>query len=115
MTKSEIIHELATLANYIQYKNPTVEETVGFIDAIRNKIEQEEVDFVNHPPHYTQGSIECIQAMESAYGKEAVMNYCACNAFKYQWRFNNKNGEEDIKKCQWYQNKYLELKHELDE
>lgn len=67
-------------------------------------------DPVNNPSHYTGGSVECIDAMIAAYGKEAVANFCMCNAFKYQWRFDKKNGTEDIKKAQWYQNKFLELK-----
>ena len=36
------------------------------------KMEQE-IDNVTHPPHYTQGGIECIDAMEAAYGTEAVI------------------------------------------
>lgn len=71
------------------------------------------MDNVNHPLHYTQGGIECIDAMESAYGTEAVIHFCMCNAFKYQWRFNKKNKEEDIRKCQWYQNKMLELENKI--
>ena len=74
----------------------------------------EQHDAVNHPSHYASGKIECIDAMEAAYGTEAVMHFCQCNAFKYQWRFNKKNGEEDIKKAQWYQNKYLELQNKLE-
>ena len=72
-------------------------------------------DVVNNPKHYASGSIECIDAMESAYGTEAVMWFCAGNAFKYQWRFEKKNGVEDLKKAQWYQNKYMELKNKLEE
>lgn len=68
-----------------------------------------EKSVVTHPSHYTQGSIECIDAMLSAYGKEAVMNFCQCNAFKYLWRFNRKNKIEDLNKAQWYINKYIEL------
>lgn len=66
-------------------------------------------DNVNKPSHYTSGNIECIDAMISAYGKEDVKAFCKCNAFKYQWRFDKKNGTEDLKKAQWYQNKYIEL------
>ena len=40
-------------------------------------------DNVNHPSHYTQGGIECSDAMESAYGTEADIMFCMCNAFKY--------------------------------
>lgn len=68
-------------------------------------------DVVNHPSHYASSSIECIDAMIAAYGKEAVMHFCQCNAFKYQWRFNKKNGVEDLKKAEWYNNKYIELKN----
>lgn len=71
-------------------------------------------DNVNHPYHYTSGGIECIDAMEAAYGTEVVMHFCQGNAFKYQWRFDKKNGEEDIKKAQWYQKKYLELQNKLE-
>ena len=63
-----------------------------------------------NPDHYKNNtSIECIDAMVAAYGKEDVMAFCKCNAFKYIWRFKDKNNIEDIKKAQWYQNKYIEL------
>lgn len=66
-------------------------------------------DKVIHPDHYNQGEIECIDAMISAYGVEAVKSFCLCNAFKYVWRTRDKNGEEDIKKAQWYLLKYNQL------
>lgn len=63
------------------------------------------VDNVNHPSHYEGNtSLECIECMVLAMGKEAVYNFCLCNAFKYLWRYKNKNGEEDIKKANWYLN-----------
>ena len=63
-------------------------------------------DMVNHPEHYADScSLECIEAMELAYGSDAVCWFCICNAFKYLWRYKNKNGEEDIKKAKWYYNK----------
>lgn len=66
-------------------------------------------DTVNRPEHYTKTSIECIDAMIETQGKEAVKSYCVCNAFKYIWRHNLKNGDEDIKKAAWYLNKAVEL------
>jgi len=59
-------------------------------------------DPIEWPAHYNQGEIECIDAMLSAYGQEAVETYCIVNAFKYVWRFNRKNGDEDLKKAIWY-------------
>ena len=67
------------------------------------------VDFVNSPPHYTQGGIECIDAMEAAFGAQELAVYCKIAAFKYIWRCEHKNGLEDIKKAVWYLNKHIEL------
>ena len=64
---------------------------------------------VEHPSHYNQGGIECIDAMVSAFGYEAVANFCIVNAFKYVWRSQDKNGFEDIDKAIWYLNKYKGL------
>lgn len=65
----------------------------------------EPADNVNHPKHYSECSIECIEAMQIAFGKHAVYDFCICNAFKYLWRYKNKNGGEDLKKAMWYLNK----------
>ena len=67
-------------------------------------------DAVLHPAHYTQGNIECIDAMESAFGADELAVYCKIAAFKYIWRTDLKNGAEDVKKAIWYLNKYIELK-----
>lgn len=67
------------------------------------------VDMVNHPPHYCQGGMECIDEMVLIFGKEAVKNFCLCNAWKYRKRALFKNKEEDIKKSDWYIQKYKEL------
>ncbi len=72
-------------------------------------------DNVNHPFHYTHGGIECIDAMQSAFGVEDVKTYCRINAFKYLWRSEHKNHTEDIQKAIWYLNKYLELSKETSD
>jgi hypothetical protein len=66
-------------------------------------------DNVNHPAHYEVGKYECIKVMQEVFGAEAVRHFCQCNAFKYIWRMNRKNGTEDAEKAIWYLNKYLEL------
>ena len=68
-----------------------------------------ETDVVNHPSHYTQGGIECIDAMKSAFGADELAVYCKIAAFKYIWRCELKNGSEDVKKAIWYLQKFLEL------
>ena len=73
-------------------------------------IREEENDVVNHPSHYCQeGSMECIDEMVVIFGKPATMHFCLLNAWKYRKRAVYKNGEEDMKKSDWYINKYLEL------
>ena len=75
---------------------------VAIADIIDNK-EERMNDNVNHPSHYTQGGIECIDAIEAAVselsGIEAV---CTGNAIKYLWRWKRKNGVEDLEKARWY-------------
>lgn len=67
-------------------------------------------DPVNHPAHYCrEGALECIDEMRLIFGDQAVMNFCICNAWKYRYRAANKNGEEDIKKSDWYLKKYREI------
>ncbi len=71
-------------------------------------------DMVNSPPHYAQGGIECIDAMQSAFGTAELEAYCKIAAFKYIWRCERKNGNEDIRKAIWYLQKYLSLKEQKE-
>jgi len=64
---------------------------------------------VEHPTHYNQGDIECIDAMLAAGGKDSVKSFCHLSCFKYLWRFKHKNGTEDLKKAEWYLKKLIEL------
>ena len=61
-------------------------------------------DVVNHPQHYTSGKYECLAVMADTFGVEAVKAFCRCNAFKYIWRSELKNGIEDLKKSIFYIN-----------
>lgn len=80
---------------------PTIAETAA------KRSEDVKPDPVNHPAHYTSGGIECIDAMQAAFGAEVVKDFCLCNAFKYLWRHRNKNGVEDLKKARWYLNRLI--------
>jgi hypothetical protein len=64
---------------------------------------------IDKPPHYNNGLIECIDAMESMLTKDEFIGYLRGNVFKYQWRYRNKNGIEDLQKCRWYLNKLIEV------
>lgn len=65
-------------------------------------------DAVNHPGHYTQGGIECIEAIKAAtVGLEGIEAVCTGNAIKYLWRWKYKNGLEDLRKTEWYLNRLI--------
>ncbi|WP_207302663.1 DUF3310 domain-containing protein [Olsenella sp. Marseille-P4559] len=70
---------------------------------------------ISHPSHYANGDIECKDAMRAAMGND-YLDWCnhaieavkffspmafywwGC-AFKYLWRWDKKNGIEDLQKC----------------
>lgn len=83
--------------------NPTDDMT----EYVEKYLEAVKPDPVNRPAHYTSGGIECIDAMQAAFGAEAVKDFCLCNAFKYLWRHRSKNGVEDLKKARWYLNRLI--------
>ena len=71
------------------------------------------IDNVNNPTHYTQGEIECIDCIKAAtVNKVGIEAFCVGNAIKYLFRYENKNGLEDIRKAQWYINRLIQ---ELEE
>lgn len=60
-------------------------------------------DPVNHPSHYTQGGIECIEAIEAACtGLSGNEGYYVGQVIKYIWRWKHKNGLQDLEKAEWY-------------
>lgn len=62
------------------------------------------------PSYYNDSEISCIDAMVSAFGREATAHFCKVNAFKYIWRLGNKDDEsQEVGKIKWYLDKYLEL------
>ena len=66
------------------------------------QVQQSDHDSVNHPSHYTQGSIETIDYMESCLTPEEFCGGCKMNVLKYVSREKHKNGLEDLKKARWY-------------
>lgn len=86
--------------------NPVIK---GGIDSFKGVYE----DSINHPSHYTNGDIECIDAIESAVSsnpnpKEVV---CQTNIIKYIWRYYSKDQPlKDLQKCRWYLDRLIKMK-----
>lgn len=73
------------------------------------KTEQNKHDNIN-PDHYKERtSIECIDAMIMIFGVKRTAEYCVQNVYKYVWRHKYKNRLEDLKKAEWYLDKFDEL------
>ena len=70
-----------------------------------DKVNQDEV---NHPPHYTAGGVECIDAIAAAtVGLDGIEAVCTANVIKYLWRWKMKGGVTDLEKAKRYLEKLI--------
>lgn len=74
-------------------------------------VEPATTDAVNHPAHYTAGSIECIDYMQDVLTAEEFRGYLRGQVIKYQHRLMAKgNPAQDAAKLAWYANRLAGLK-----
>lgn len=53
--------------------------------------------------HYNNScSLSCLDMMKVVFGDHETFIFCLTSAFKYIWRFKDKNGMEDLDKARWY-------------
>lgn len=71
-------------------------------------------DNVNHPAHYTSGTIETIKVIQDKMTAEMFEGFCVGNVIKYVTRYRKKNGVEDLKKARWYLDKIIETISKTD-
>ena len=84
---------------------------VEYFDGIKFKevfnVEKKNLPVVDktNPNYYkSQCSLECIEAMQMAFGVDAVYTFCICNAWKYMWRYENKKwiwGRYEVQMVCW--------------
>ena len=93
------------------YCTPEVTPDVDAVNMTQERVDEttksEHVsDMVNHPPHYKSGGIETIDFIEAK-----RLPYHLGNVVKYISRCGIKSEcpLEDLKKAQWYLNRYVEL------
>ena len=77
---------------------------INFVKAERNDEVEPTNDAVQHPSHYTQGGIECIEAIRASMTADGFCDYCKGNIIKYIWRWRDKGGVEDLRKASVYLN-----------
>ena len=84
------------------------EYTEPFV-SVEDRPEPVRHDPVNSPSHYTDGGIECIDAIKASMSTEAFLGFLKGNVQKYMWRYEKKVAPvEDLKKAQWYLSKLIE-------
>lgn len=69
-------------------------------------------DNVNHPSHYNTGGIECLDALKASMSTERYCGFLKGNVLKYIWRYEHKNGTEDLYKALFYLNELIEREKE---
>lgn len=73
-------------------------------------------DPVNHPSHYTQGGIECIDAIEAALSPQEFVGFLKGQVMKYTWRLGHKDrASQDQAKALWYGNRLQATLTKLEE
>tara|TARA_Y100000385_G_C12536170_1_gene401704 strand:+ start:99 stop:398 length:300 start_codon:yes stop_codon:yes gene_type:complete len=87
---------------YIKRKTLELEEEQG--TQLQMNVNSE----VDHPIHYNQSGIECIDAISAATG-DGMEYYLQGNIIKYLWRYRYKNGVQDLKKAEWYLKKLISI------
>ena len=60
-------------------------------------VKEQHMDNVNHPKHYEDGPFECIELTR-------LLSFDWGNVVKYCYRWQVKNGVEDLRKALWYAN-----------
>tara|TARA_R100000935_G_scaffold58023_2_gene93570 strand:+ start:1238 stop:1549 length:312 start_codon:yes stop_codon:yes gene_type:complete len=96
ISQNEFIKDM----RHMKYMEMRAEEENAMIDDTE--------EMVNHPAHYNQAGIETIDAI-GAMLNTGFESYLQGNIVKYLWRYQYKNGVEDLKKAQWYLNKLIEV------
>lgn len=91
---------------YVANQLTTPENQSAVNKAFDEQYEKYQQDTINHPAHYKAGGVETIDFIEAK-----QLGYHLGNVVKYISRAGIKSHcpIEDLKKAQWYLNRYVEL------
>ena len=67
------------------------------------------MDEINKPNHYTQGTVECLDALDSMLEESSRIDFYRSQIVKYMWRLRDKGDPlKDAKKAQFYLGRLIE-------
>jgi cephalosporin-C deacetylase-like acetyl esterase len=95
---AEPCHE-ATPTDYDSFWNETAEQSGGLTQPS---------DPAVRPNYYKRGGLECYDVIRKTMGEEKYKGFLWGNIQKYLWRWEQKNGKQDLKKALEYLGKLLE-------
>lgn len=115
--KNSVIYKntMDSLKNYIAVFSITSQVLLNKCEEVKEAEEAKE-DVVNHPKHYKKGSqgLECIESMAKAFSQDEYRGFLKLNAYKYAYRFEDKNGLEDLKKAEFYLKQLFDVEVSAD-
>lgn len=63
-----------------------------------------------NPNHYQgRGGKQCYDVIKDILGSNTLLHFYKANVIKYLYRFDTKNGLQDIRKAKWYFTEYSKL------
>ena len=67
------------------------------------------MDEIDKPKHYTQGKVECLDAIDSMLEESSRIDFYRTQIVKYMWRLRDKGDSvKDAKKAQFYLGRLIE-------
>lgn len=100
-SEAELDRALRIFGDY--FKKHDGYNAVSMVDETEEVEEVEVNDPVNRPAHYTQGGIECIDAIEASMSPLEYAGFLKGQVIKYLWRYRHKGrAVEDLKKANFY-------------
>ena len=67
------------------------------------------MDEIDKPKHYTQGKVECLDAIDSMLEESSRIDFYRTQIVKYMWRLHDKGCPlKDAKKAQFYLDRLIE-------
>ena len=100
-------YQLANVRTTIKYDGQTYDVVNKYesksVRSFDLRAKGNDADPVNHPNHYEMvGPFESFDIIVESLGIYGARQFCQGNIIKYQTRYKEKNGEEDLKKRHWY-------------
>lgn len=68
-----------------------------------------ENDAVNHPAHYCAAGVYCLEVLKAVMTPAQYEGFLRGNVMKYLWRYNKKNGVEDLRKARVYLDELIDF------